>query len=164
MRIASLLAAGAIGLSGLVAGVPAATAADVPEVPQGPGFDIRSMNGGEFAGHAEAGGRIAWHGAKSFTVHVARVADICLSGGDGAGAYVWYQTRLGNSFSEWKRTPIADTSGCSDGDVGHGDYRFYDTQTVGAVRVIVRECEGRDGCNTSPNDNGFSEWKWNPNR
>ncbi|WP_327635367.1 hypothetical protein OHB24_35975 [Kribbella sp. NBC_00482] len=164
MRIASLLVAGAIGVSGLVAAGTAATAADGPDVPEGPGFAIKSQNGGEFAGHAEAGGRIAWHGAKSFTIHVARVADICLSGGDGAGAYIWYQTRLGNGFSDWKRTPIADTSGCSDGDVGHGDYRVYSNETIGAVRVILRECEGKDGCNTSPNDNAKTDWKWNPNR
>ncbi|WP_433005738.1 hypothetical protein [Kribbella sp. CA-294648] len=156
MRIASVLAAGALGLAGLTTAMPAATAS--------PGFDIRSQNGGEFAGHAEAGGRIEWHGAKYFTIHVARVADICLSGGDGAGAYVWYQYRIGNSFTEWRWTDIADTTGCSDGKIDKGSYPIRSSQTVGAVRVIVRECSGREGCNTSPNDNGFSDWKWNPNR
>lgn len=156
MKIASVVAAGALGLACLATAVPTATA--------GPGFDIRSQNGGDFPDHAEAGGKIEWVGKNAFVIHVSRVADICLSGGDDAGAYVWYQYRLGNSFTEWRKSDIADTSDCSDGTIGQDKFPVYSNKTVGAVRVIVRECRGWNGCNTVPNDNGISDWKWNPNR
>jgi hypothetical protein len=156
MRIASMLAAGALAVTGLVAVAPEAMA--------GPGFDIRSNNNGVLVGHAEAGGQIAWWPEfKAFHIRVSRVANICF-GRQGAQAQVWYQTRIGNEFSEWKQTSIADTTRCSDGDFDHGTWTAFPGRTVGAVRVIVRECVSEDDCSTVPNDYAYSDWKWNPDR
>lgn len=134
----------------------------------GPGFALQTSDGGLFAGHAEAGGTIIWHDAKTFSVKIGRLADICPP--DHAGAYLSVRGRRGDDPWADVRLVAADTTNCSDGQIisdTFGPFRAPDGLYIGAAQVLLEECNATPSglfCSADPRDHVFSEWKWNPYR
>lgn len=146
------------------AAVPAFAFATATTASAAQGYDLATLNGGTFSGHAESNGSVTFHGARAFTVNISRVADICNGPGDGAGAYLFVRAETTNGTDLFLQD--SDTSGCSDGIVGGADVRYDASANVRRVRIELRECDNRSGtlfCSTNSRDIANSSWKDNPN-
>ena len=149
-----------------LAAVPAFAFATATTANAAQGYDLATLNGGTFSGHAEANGSVVFHGARSFTVNISRLADVCDGGGDGdgAGAYLFVRADTANGTDVFLQA--ADTSGCSDGVVAGTDVDYSASVNVRRVRIEIRECDNRSTglfCSTNSRDIANSSWKDNPN-
>lgn len=131
----------------------------------GPGFAIETSDGGRFAGHAEAGGQIIWHGPNSFSVKIGVLVDKCPA--DRAGAYLFVRARQGE-FETDHILVARDAGGCNTGGIADtvGPFNLVGGGRVAAAQVRLNECDatpqGLD-CSSNSLDHASSTWKWNPN-
>ncbi len=148
------------------AAVPAFAFATATTASAAQGYDLATLNGGTFSGHAEANGNVTFHSARSFTVNISRLADVCdgSGGGDGAGAYLFVRAETANGTDLFLQDN--DSSGCSDGNVAGADIGYTASANVRRVRIEIRECDNRSTglfCSINSRDIANSTWKDNPN-